>query len=90
MIQERLTYLLRQALNHSATDAELQELSDLVRDDLTGDVARQLEMLLQDDLPATSYDAAYWDHIAGKILAADQLPASTPVVSLPARRPLRC
>ncbi|NLR58240.1 DUF4974 domain-containing protein [Chitinophaga polysaccharea] len=89
LIQERLTYLLRQALNHSATDAELQELSDLVRDDLTGDITQQLEMLLQNDLPAASYDAAYWDTIASKILAADQLTTPTPVIALPARRPLR-
>ncbi|NLR82366.1 FecR family protein [Chitinophaga eiseniae] len=89
LIQERLTYLLRQALNHSATDAELQELSDLVRDDLTGNVAQQLEMLLQDDLPVAGYDTAYWDQIANKILAADQLTTPTPVIPLPARGPLR-
>lgn len=73
-IQDRLTYLLRQALNHSATAAELQELSDLVRDDQTGDITRQLENLLQEQLPATAanaYDPVYWDNIAGEILASD-------------------
>jgi len=73
-IQDRLTYLLRQALNQSATDAELQELSNLVKDDHTGDVSRQLEDLLQEELstaPTNDYDSEYWDNIAGNVLSSD-------------------
>ncbi|SEW53466.1 FecR family protein [Chitinophaga arvensicola] len=86
-IQDRLSYLLRQALNYSATDAELQELSNLVRDDQAGDITRQLEQLLQEEIPAApsdAYDSVYWDNIAGKILASDHLPETNqaPVVRL--------
>lgn len=96
-IQDRLTYLLRQALNHSATAAELQELSDLVRDDRTGDIARQLESLLPEELPeaqAIAYDHVYWDNIAGKILASDHAivaeeAPSTPVIPMHTPRRLR-
>lgn len=90
-IQDRLTYLLGRALNQSATDAELTELSDLIGNDQTGDIARQLEDLLQERLsadPAEDYDTAYWDDVAGRILASDRPetavegPLPVPVISL--------
>ena len=74
-IQDRLSYLLRQALQHTATEAELQELSMLIKEDHTFHLTRQVEKeLLQElgDDATADYDIAYWDKIAGEILMADR------------------
>ncbi|MDQ0107430.1 ferric-dicitrate binding protein FerR (iron transport regulator) [Chitinophaga terrae (ex Kim and Jung 2007)] len=81
---DRLTYLLEQALQRSATEAELRELSALVSGDASGDIARQLEMLIQNELPANptaDYDTAHWDAVVDNILAADKV--------VETRKPLR-
>ncbi|MBC9932784.1 FecR family protein [Chitinophaga qingshengii] len=73
--QDRLTYLLRQALQHVASDSEMEELLALIREDHSGTITRQVETLLLQELPdnaTAGYDAAYWDGIAGKILTADK------------------
>ncbi|MBW8682844.1 FecR family protein [Chitinophaga rhizophila] len=93
--QDRLTYLLMQALDHSASEAELLELSTLIRKDESGDVTRQLEQLLLQQLQdktVTDYDPAYWDGIVSDILSADKpLPGTAfaspaPVALAPKRR----
>lgn len=73
--QNRLTYLLGQAMQRSATDTELQELITLIREDDNGNITRQVEAMLLQELPDTAmgdYDMSYWDDIAGRILAADR------------------
>lgn len=82
-VQDRLSYLVNKALQHSATDAELQELSDLLRADESGVISRQIEELLRKDLVPVEepYNTAYWDNIASRILAADH-PQDTPVVPI--------
>ncbi|PUZ29728.1 iron dicitrate transport regulator FecR [Chitinophaga parva] len=71
--QDRLAYLVQQVLHGNATPLELQELSDLVAEDMTGATAQQVEILLRNILPAATdaYDEARWDQVAGSILAAD-------------------
>lgn len=73
-IQDRLAYLLQQAAGHTATAAELQELSDLIQADDTGHTAQLAEMLLRKELPgdAADYDETYWNQVANNILAADR------------------
>lgn len=90
--QHRLTYLLGQALQHVATEAELQELLALIREDGNGAVTRQVETLLLQELPDNAtdgYDMAYWDEIAGRILAADRPEQADRVVPLRPQRRLR-
>ncbi|HWV65531.1 FecR family protein [Chitinophaga sp.] len=73
--QNRLTYLLEQAMQRSATDTELQELITLIREDDNGNITRQVEAMLLQELPDTAtagYDMSYWDDIAGRILTADR------------------
>lgn len=73
--QNRLTYLLGQAMQRSATDIELEELITLIREDDNGNITRQLEAMLLKELPDTAgagYDMSYWDDIAGRILTADK------------------
>lgn len=73
--QNRLTYLLGQAMQRSATDAELQELIMLIREDNNGSITREVEAMLLKELPDTAaagYDMSYWDDIAGRILTADK------------------
>jgi ferric-dicitrate binding protein FerR (iron transport regulator) len=85
-----LAYLLRQATNHSATDAELEELTALLKADDTGNIAREIATRLKAELPPEqpAYDEEYWDQIANKILLSDRPQEGTP---LPATevRPLR-
>lgn len=53
----------------------MEELLTLIREDHSGSITGQVETLLLQELPdnaTTGYDAAYWDEIAGKILAADK------------------
>jgi ferric-dicitrate binding protein FerR (iron transport regulator) len=77
-VQDRLSYLLAQALQQSATAAEWQELSDLLGADKDGDISRRIEELLKQDIAAAHqpYDHHYWDNIASSILAADKPPAA--------------
>lgn len=72
-IHDRLAYLLHQAANHLATDAELQELTDLLETDDSGSLTTAIASQLKADLPADHqpYDQAYWDTVADNILAAD-------------------
>lgn len=72
-IHDRLTYLIRQVTSDAATDAELEELTELLKDDHSGSLAREIEAQLRAELSPddTAYDRAYWDDIAGKILASD-------------------
>lgn len=47
----------------------------LIREDVSGAVTQQVETRLLEELPhnaAEGYDVAYWDDIAGRILAADR------------------
>lgn len=83
--QDRLAYLLQQAVAHTATAEELRELSDLVQADDTGNTAQLAATLLRKDLPAEAgdYDEAYWNQVATDILAADRPMAP---VQLPRRR----
>ena len=73
-IQDRLAYLLQQAVSHTATADELEELSDLIQADDTGHTAQLAEMLLRKELPgeAADYDETYWNQVAANILAADR------------------
>ncbi|ASZ12492.1 FecR domain-containing protein [Chitinophaga pendula] len=90
-IQDRLTYLLEQALKHTATEPELQELSELIRQDDSGNNTRHIEALLQQQLPdnaTAAYDLAYWDEMVDKILSADK-PPNTAVIPLHPRKRLR-
>lgn len=90
-IQDRLTYLLEQAVNHAATETELQELSGLIRQDDSGDHTRLIERLLLQQLPdnaSAGYDNAYWEAMADKILSADR-PDSATIVPLRPRKRLR-
>ncbi|HEY8957664.1 FecR family protein [Chitinophaga sp.] len=73
--QNRLTYLLGQAMQRSATDTELQELITLIREDNNGSITREVEAMLLKQLPDTAtagYDMNYWDDIASRILTADK------------------
>jgi ferric-dicitrate binding protein FerR (iron transport regulator) len=70
---------LQQAVSHTATAAELQELSDLIQADESGQTAHLAAMLIQAQLPSQTadYDEAYWDPVANAILQADK-PAAMP------------
>lgn len=73
--QNRLTYLLGQAMQRSATDTELQELITLIREDNNGNITREVEATLLRELPDTAaagHDMSYWDDIATRILSADK------------------
>ncbi|NLR67653.1 FecR family protein [Chitinophaga varians] len=90
--QDRLTYLLGQALQQNATAAELQELSVLIREDDSGVLTRQVEALLMEQLPdgaIAGYDRDYWDDVASRILAADKPEHADNVVPLRPQRRLR-
>lgn len=75
-------------MRQTATVAELQELSDLVQADQSGDTARLVEMLLRKDLPSGTeeYNEAYWDQVASNILAADRPEETGNVIPMPQRR----
>ena len=83
-IHERLAYLVRRATDHSATDAELEELTGLLKADTTGNLAGEIAAQLETELPAAdlAYDKDYWDNIATKILLSDRpqeaVPSTTP------------
>jgi ferric-dicitrate binding protein FerR (iron transport regulator) len=62
---ERFAYLLKQAAQHSATTAELEELCELLKKE---DISPEL----LPDIPPVSYDTAHWDNIASNILEADK------------------
>lgn len=81
-IQDRLAYLVSRAVEQTATDAELEELTRLMVEDQTGEVALQVEALLP-KTPPGEQDPAHWDEIADRILTTDR-PAK--VVPMPARR----
>lgn len=81
-IQDRLAYLVSRAVEQTATDAELEELTRMMVEDQTGEVALQVEALLPKTAP-DEQDPAHWDEIADRILAADR-PAK--VVPLRIRR----
>lgn len=88
-----MAYLVQQVLQGNASPAALQELSDLVAEDTTGATAQQVEILLRNNLPAGAgaYDEAYWDQVAGNILAADH-PAgisAPPAKIIPLRHRIR-
>lgn len=73
-IHERLAYLVRRATDHSATDAELEELTGLLKADTTGSLATEIAAQLEAEVPAAdmTYDKDYWDNIATKILLSDR------------------
>lgn len=79
-LQDRLAYLVGRAVQHTATDAELEELTRLMAEDETGEVALQVESLLPPSLPGNT-DPAHWDEIASRILASDR-----PAKVVPMRR----
>ncbi|GAA0526820.1 FecR family protein [Chitinophaga japonensis] len=85
-IHERLAYLLHQVTNHSATDAELEELAGLLKADHTGSLTREIEQQLKAALPPEemAYDRDYWDNIAGRILSSDH-PKAQETASVPVR-----
>ncbi|KAA2245460.1 FecR family protein [Chitinophaga agrisoli] len=90
-IEQRLAYLVGQVAQQAATTEELQELSELINADQTGHTAREVELLLQKDLPAATpdYNETYWDQVASRILAADhpqQMPVGK-IVPMRSRRP---
>ncbi|MBC9909449.1 FecR family protein [Chitinophaga varians] len=89
--QDRLTYLLGQALQQVATAAELQELSTLIKEDHSGALTQQVETLLLQELPdaTAGYDKDYWDEIASQILAADRPQTADNMVPLRSPRRLR-
>ena len=77
-VHDRLAYLIQQVVSNMATADELQELSDMVKEDQEGIISQQIESLLKQQEDST-YDYAYWDNIAGNILSADH---NTPVKSV--------
>jgi len=87
-IHERLAYLIRRATSHSATDAELEELTGLLKADTTGGLASEIAAQLEAELPVadTAYDKDYWDHIATKILLSDRPQETVPSTPLKVRR----
>ncbi|GEP98275.1 FecR family protein [Chitinophaga cymbidii] len=70
-MQDRLAYLVGKAVAQTATDAELEELTRMMVEDQTGEVALQVEALLPKMAP-DQQDAAHWDAIADRILSADR------------------
>lgn len=82
-MQDRLSYLVNKALQHTATADELQELSGLLQSDEDGSISRQIEHLLREGLIPVeeTYDSQYWDDMASRILASDRS-QETPVVHL--------
>lgn len=87
-IHERLAYLVRRATEQSATDAELEELTGLLKADTTGSLAGEIAAQLHAELPAAdmAYDQDYWDHIATKILLADRPQEAIPSAPAKVRR----
>lgn len=83
--RERFTYLVNQAVQHSATAAELEELCELLQTAPAADIPPQLEYLLQ-DVPPVPYNMAHWDNMATKILAADQVPVKENIIPIHAKR----
>jgi len=79
-IHERLAYLVRRATDHSATDAELEELTGLLKADTTGSLAGEIADQLKAELPAAdmAYDKDYWDIVATKILLSDHPQETVP------------
>ncbi|WP_295122105.1 FecR family protein [uncultured Chitinophaga sp.] len=74
----RLTYLLERLASHTATAAELDELTALVeRDGLIDDAESWLEAHSQQQLP--SYSAQQWRQVADQILQSDKPPITTRV-----------
>lgn len=65
--RERFAFLAARSVDRSATAAELEELCELLKTA----PAEELEALLP-DAPPVHYDAAHWDGIASRILAADK------------------
>lgn len=80
--QTRLQYLLEQLVAHTATQEELEELTNLVSKDADDSAVAAIEELLQ-DYPAKypePYDHEKWMMVANNILAADKMePAEKPV-----------
>jgi ferric-dicitrate binding protein FerR (iron transport regulator) len=87
-IHERLAYLIRQATDHSATDAELEELTGLLKADATGRLAAEIAAQLRTELPRqdTDYDKDYWDNIATNILQSDRPREAMPLPPHKVRR----
>lgn len=74
-IHDRLTHLLRKVASQSATAADLQELSDLVREDPSGELSEQIAQLLQAEQSpqqVSPYNKDRWNEVADAILAADR------------------
>ncbi|MEI3797493.1 MULTISPECIES: FecR family protein [unclassified Chitinophaga] len=82
---ERLTYLLEQVRLHRATTGEYRELLQLISEDDSGEIVRQLDAYHANwPLEAaanTDYDRTYWQQAVKEILDADKLvqqPATLP------------
>jgi ferric-dicitrate binding protein FerR (iron transport regulator) len=89
-VHDRLSYLIKQVLHHSATEAEWKELSDLLDADGDDVISSRIEALLRQDIGTgdISYDHQHWDNIASNILAADK-PVPAPLVAIPGNRQWR-
>ncbi len=87
-IHERLAYLVRRATSHSATDAELEELTTLLKADTTGSLAASIAAQLEAELPPAdkNYDKDYWDTIATQILLSDRPQETIPSAPVRLRR----
>ncbi|WP_295117494.1 FecR family protein [uncultured Chitinophaga sp.] len=78
--RERFAYLAARATSHSATAAELDELCALLAAMPAEEIPPQLDFLLRDAAPV-AFDAAHWNNIATRILAADR-PAAAKVIPI--------
>ncbi|MGE7776424.1 FecR family protein [Chitinophaga sp. NPDC101104] len=61
---QRITYLVERAAARAATDAELDELTAILRDDVSGEATRLVDGLLSAPAGLPQRDAAYWTAMA--------------------------
>ncbi|SEW53075.1 FecR family protein [Chitinophaga arvensicola] len=87
---ERLTYLIEQVQQLRATSEEYKELLQLIQQDESGEVVRQLDAFHGNHQPASTaeYDHTYWQQVVQEVLTADKS-LTNRFVPLPVSNPLR-
>lgn len=77
----RLTYLLDRLATHTATAAELDELTALVDLDQPGASVNEAESWLEEHYPVSPppYDPQHWTQVANQILMSDKLAAESEI-----------
>lgn len=83
---ERLKYLLEQVQHLRATPEEYRELLQLISQDESGEIVRQLDAFHGNpSTAATEYDRPYWQQVVKDVLAADKSITSQ-LVTYPVRK----